>query len=143
MSLSVRRNHDYTISVVDSKQREISFRDIKGSDLEYFDSIISPEEKDETKELNLDQVVEILSALCTKKINFKSLPQRIIVQIFHHVKEHLLCNYMSKYDWLRRCYAIQNGSFLGVSTMEEVPMSKFVAMVQIHQDAIEAIRNEP
>lgn len=142
MSLSVRRNHNYTISVIDSKQREISFRDIKGSDLEYLDSIISPEGNNETKELSLDQVVDILSTLCTREIDFKDLPQRIIVQIFHHVRENLLCNYMSKYEWLRRCYVMQNGSFAGVSAMEDVPLSKFAAMVQIHQDAVEAIRNE-
>ena len=27
--------------------------------------------------------------------------------------------------------------------MEEVPMSKFVAMVQIHKDAVEAIKKDP
>lgn len=143
MSLSVRRNHNYTVSVIDSKQREISFRDIRGSDLEYLDSLINPENEGDERELSLDQVVSILSTLCVRDFDFKRLPQRIIVQIFRHVKEQLLCNYMSKYEWLRRCYAMQNGSFAGVSAMEEVPMSKFVAMVQIHQDAIEAMRNDP
>ena len=143
MSLSVRRNHDYTITVVDSKNREISFRDIKGSDLEYLDSVLKGGDDEEPKEIKFDQVVDILSRLCIREIDFKDLTQRTIVRIFDHIKEQLLCNYMSKYDWLRQCYAIQNGSFAGLPTMEEVPMSKFVAMVQIHQDAVEAIKKDP
>ena len=139
MSLSVRRNHDYTISVIDSKQREISFRDLKGSDLEFIDSVLGGEEdKGKAKEISLDQIVSILSALCTRDADFKTLPRRTIIKIFNGVKEHILHNYMPKYDWLRQCYSMQNRSFAEVSSMEEVPMSKFVAMVQIHNAAVEA-----
>jgi hypothetical protein len=142
MSLSVRINHDYTISVIDSKNRELSFRDLRGSDLEFIDSVLKNEE-DESKarELELDHIVSILSALCVKNVNFKSLPRRIILEIFDKVREHILCNYIPKYDWLRQCYSIQNGSFAEVSTMEEVPMSKFIAMIQIHNAAVETVDN--
>ena len=119
MSLSVRRNHDYTITVVDSKNREISFRDIKGSDLEYLDSVLKGGDDEEPKEIKFDQVVDILSRLCIREIDFKDLTQRTIVRIFDHIKEQLLCNYMSKYDWLRQCYAIQNGSFAGIPTWKK------------------------
>ena len=109
MSLSVRRNHDYTVSVIDSRQREVSFRDIQGSDLEFFDYLIGDSNNStEARTLTLDGVVSILSELCTKELDFKSLPQRIIFEIFKLVKENVLCNYMSKYDWLRQCYSIQN-----------------------------------
>ena len=140
MSLSVRKNHDYTVSVIDSRQREISFRDIQGSDLEFFDYLIGDSNNStEARTLTLDGVVSILSELCTKELDFKSLPQRIIFEIFKLVKENVLCNYMSKYDWLRQCYSIQNGSFMQIQAMEQVPMSKFVVMAQIHNDAIEAM----
>ncbi len=140
MSLSVRRNHDYTISVIDSKQKEITFRDIRGSDLEYLDSLLNVNESNESV-LTFDHILDILSLLCVKDLDFRDLPRRVTIQIFQHIREQLLCNYMPKYDWLRRCYAIQNGSFAGVSSMEEMPMNKFVAMTQIHQDAIEAMGN--
>lgn len=136
MSLSARKNSNYTVSVFDSRSREIRFRDIKGSDLEYLDSMFA----EENSELSFDQVVELLSTLCTRDLDFRSLTQRTIVQIFDIVKEHILCNYMTKIDWLRRCYGVQNGSFAGVSDMEEIPLSKFTVMAQIHLEAIENIK---
>jgi len=42
--LEVVRNHNYTVSVRDSRKREIVFRDITGEDLEYLDSIIGEKE---------------------------------------------------------------------------------------------------
>lgn len=138
MSLVVKRNPNYTVSVIDRKERKVSFRDISGSDLEFLDNIIGGGEGEE-KQINLDQVVEILDRLCTKRIDFKGLPQRTLLEIFEKIKENILCNYMSKHTWLRLCYGIQNGSFAGVLDMEQVPMSMFMAMTQIHQEAIESI----
>jgi hypothetical protein len=136
VSLSARKNSNYTVSVFDSRSREIRFRDIKGSDLEYLDSMFAKE----NSELSFDQVVELLSTLCTRDLDFRSLTQRTIMQIFDIVKEHILCNYMTKIDWLRRCYGVQNGSFAGVSDMEQIPLSKFTVMSQIHLEAIENIK---
>lgn len=138
MSLVVKRNPNYTISVIDRKEHEVSFRDISGSDLEFLDNIIGGGEGEE-KQINLDQVVEILNLLCTKRVDFKSLPQRTLLEIFEKIKDNILCNYMSKHTWLRLCYGVQNGSFAGVLDMEQVPMSMFMAMTQIHQEAIESI----
>jgi hypothetical protein len=136
VSLSARKNSNYTVSVFDSRSREIRFRDIKGSDLEYLDSMFA----EENSEPSFDQVVELLSTLCTRDLDFRSLTQRTIMQIFDIVKEHILCNYMTKIDWLRRCYGVQNGSFAGVSDMEQIPLSKFTVMSQIHLEAIENIK---
>ena len=138
MSLSVRRNHDYTISVIDCRNREVSFRDIVGSDLEFLDKIIDAGDGKESL-ITLEQVVDILSMLCTKKADFKGLPQRTLLEIFEKIKENILCNYMSKHQWLRQCYGIQNGSFAGVLDMERVPMSMFIAMAHVHHDAIESM----
>lgn len=142
MTLSVRRNSDYTITVIDSKLRELHFRDIKGADLEFLDFIMKGDD-DQPKEVDIDGIISILSRLCVRKFDLRNLTYRDIAKIFEIVKENILCNYMTKHEWLRRCFGIQNGSFSGLSDMEEVPMSKFVVMVQIHQQALEAINNNP
>jgi hypothetical protein len=142
----VVRNYDYTISIEDKKKKVISFRDISGNDLEFLESIFpnkeTEEEENDRKYITFDNVVSILDRLNLQKINFNYFPKRITIEIFEHVKEHILCNYMPKYVWLSQCYAIQNGSFSGVLEMEKVPMTKFIAMIQAHQDAIESMKKE-
>jgi hypothetical protein len=140
--LEVIRNHDYTITLRDSVGKELHFRDICGADLEYLDSIFSSEEDGSPNPLTYDDVIKILERVALSPLDFKDLPQRISIRIFEKIREHILLNYMPKYAWLRRCYAIQNGSFSGVTEMERVPMTKFVAMSQIHQDAIDSIGKE-
>lgn len=140
--LKVIRNYNYSISIEDSKGRRLQFRDICGKDLEFLESIISPEGQEEPKQLSFDEVIKILDLITLDGFDFKNLPQRLSIKIFELVKEHILLNYMPKYAWLGRCYGIQNGSFSGVSNMEEIPMTKFMAMVQIHKDAIESINKD-
>ena len=140
----VTRNHDYTVSLFDQKGKELIFRDITGLDLEFLDRLFNHEEStnnDSGAVITLDDVVQILDLLSIKKVRFQSLPQSIISAIFDRVKEHILCNYMPKITWLGACYGIQNGSFVNVLDMERVPMTKFMAMTQIHQQAIDSIKN--
>lgn len=140
----VVRNHDYTISLFDQKDRELVFRDITGMDLELLDQLFGRDEStdgDSETTITLDGVTTILDLLSVKKFRFQSLPQSIISSIFDRIKEHILCNYMTKMTWLGACYGIQNGSFVNVLEMEKVPMTKFMAMTQIHQQAIDSIRN--
>lgn len=136
----VVRNYNYTISLFDSKGRELVFRDITGADLEFLDQLLSKEEGSGAV-ITLDEVISILNHISCKKVRFESLPQSIISGIFDKVKEHILCNYMTKMSWLGACYGIQNGSFVNVLDMEQVPMTKFMAMTQIHQQAIDSIKN--
>lgn len=140
----VVRNYNYTISLFDQRGRELVFRDIKGADLEFLDQLFSKEDATDESSgaaITLDEVVSILDHISCKKIRFQSLPQSIISGIFDKVKEHILCNYMTKMTWLGACYGIQNGSFVNVLDMEQVPMTKFMAMTQIHQQAIDSIKN--
>ena len=139
----VVRNHDYTVSLFDQKNRELVFRDIKGSDLELLDQLFDKKDTLEGEEaiITFEGVLTILDLLSVKSVRFQSLPQRIIAGIFDRIREHILCNYMTKMTWLGACYGIQNGSFVNVLDMEEVPMTKFMAMTQIHQQAIESIKN--
>lgn len=141
---NVVRNYDYTISLFDNKGRELVFRDITGADLEFLDQLFSKEDAPSEGSgavITLDDVISILSRICCKRVRFQSLPQSIISGIFDRVKEHILCNYMTKMTWLEACYGIQNGSFVNVLDMEQVPMTKFMAMTQVHQQAIDSIKN--
>ena len=137
----VIRNPNYTISVVDGMGRAFIFSDICGSNLELLESILNPEatEKEEPISVSMEGIVAILNLLNTQEFDFICLPRRIIFKIFSVIKEHILCNYVSKTNWLKICYGIQNGSFCNVSAMESVPMSKFMAMYQIHKEAIAAM----
>ena len=139
--LRVIRNPNYTISVVDPVGRVFIFSDIRGSDLELLESILNPEatESEEPISLSMEGIIAILNLLNTQEFDFICLPRRIIFRIFSVIKEHILCNYVSKTNWLKICYGIQNGSFCNVSAMESVPMSKFMAMYQIHKEAIAAM----
>ena len=139
--LRVIRNPNYTISVVDPVGRVFIFSDIRGSDLGLLESILNPEatESEEPISLSMEGIIAILNLLNTQKFDFICLPRRIIFRIFSVIKEHILCNYVSKTNWLKICYGIQNGSFCNVSAMESVPMSKFMAMYQIHKEAIAAM----
>lgn len=143
--LEVIRNHDYTITVKDSKGRKINFRDITGEDLEYLDSVLDGEGEDlqeGQKRISFEDIQKIIDYLNLDGIRSGSLTQRTIVRVFNCIKEHILCNYIPKYSWLKTCYGIQNGSFVNVLDMEKVPMTKFIAMAQIHKEAVDSIKAE-
>lgn len=141
---NVIRNHNYTITIGDSSGSEINFRDITGGDLEFFDLLFEENGEAENREKRVSflQIKQILELLNLENINFGSLPPRMTIGIYNCVNEHILRNYIPKYMWLKSCYSIQNGSFADVLTMEKVPMTKFMAMVQINEEAIESIKND-
>lgn len=74
-------------------------------------------------------------------LNFGCLVPGSIRDLYLSVQEHILKSYMPKEAWLRNCYAVQNGSFQSLTDMELVPMSKFVAMCQIHKQAMDQMEN--
>lgn len=123
---------------MDGKGRELRFRDITGSDLEYLDSIFD----EETETITGSQIGEIIEYLCTRPVRAGRLTPRTIRSLYHALRDHILCNYMPKTTWLKQCYSIQNGTFQGVREMESVPMSKFTAMCIIHKEAMDQIKNE-
>jgi hypothetical protein len=136
----VIKNYDYTIRILDSKGRELIFRDITGKDLEFLESIFrgDSEETFESGEirLNLDSTIKILNHLCVQKIDFCYLSRSIVFQIFSIVQKEIICNYVSKPSWLKICYVIQKNSFTNLEVMEKVPMSKFMTMYEIHKEMV-------
>lgn len=140
--LFVSRNHDYTISIVDRSGHTLKFRDITGYDLEFLDLLLLTENNQIKSTISLDIIIQILSHISVTNLDFKNLSPRILQSVFKEINKHILCNYVSKYTWLKVCYGIQNGSFMGVAEMEKVPMTKFIAMSEIHKDAIDSM-NKP
>lgn len=124
--------------MTDSFGREVVFRDMLGSDLEYLDSVLGTE-KDT---VSSSEVMQVLEYLCVSPTEFRAgkLTPRVVRELYHKVSENILCNYISKDIWLRQCYSIQNGSFQGLEAMERVPMSKFTAMCLIHKEAMDQIK---
>jgi hypothetical protein len=143
IELKVVRNHNYTISLIDRNGKTLSFRDISGRDLEFLENSFNKDEKTQKNYLTFESIINLLNLLNVEKIDFQNYPKRICFAIFKAINEHILCNYMPKYDWLKNCYALQNGSFTGLAVMEEVPMTKFIAMTQVHKEAIDSINNNP
>jgi len=143
--LKTVRNHNYTITVSDNSGKKLNFRDITGNDLEFIESLFIGAGDDDTsdgpKTLSFDGIISLVSLLNIDEINIKCLTNRAIYGLFLAIKENILCNFMPKINWLKTCYSIQNGSFSGVSEMEKVPMTKFVAMAQVHREAVENIGN--
>jgi hypothetical protein len=142
--LDLKRNHDYTISVVDVNKRELVFRDMTGGDLEFFDYILKydPEEKaKEDTSLSFDDICTILNKLLVRPHGFTigKLTKPTIYEVFVLVRENILCNYLPKVIWLKYCYGMQNSSFANLKQMESVPMSKFVVMAEIHAEIVSNI----
>lgn len=118
----------------------MDFRDITGSDLEYLETVLGNEEE---TVLTGNDVTLLLKHLCvTPNVNFSRLVPRDIKNVYGLLSTHILCNYMTKETWLRQCYSIQNGSFQNLEAMESVPMSKFVAMCQIHKEAMDDMNKD-
>lgn len=138
VELETVRNHNYTVACIDSKKRAVSFRDICGNDLEYLESKLGGDDTTITS----SDAVEILTYLCTDPhTRFLRFTPATIRSLYQSVSEHILCSYMTKETWLRQCYAVQNGSFQNIDAMESVPLSKFVAMCQIHKEAMDQMNS--
>ncbi len=135
--VTVSLNSNYTVSCTDKGGNSLIFRDMTGSDLEFFDRVVV------NSTINPNSITNILDyLLVSPPIQINSLTPRVIRRVFTLVHENILKNYMDKEDWLRQCYSIQNGSFQNVAEMEKVPMSKFTAMCLIHKEAMDSIKND-
>tara|TARA_S200002703_G_scaffold83223_1_gene71663 strand:+ start:2916 stop:3350 length:435 start_codon:yes stop_codon:yes gene_type:complete len=134
---SVIREHNYTISVVDRKGNKLSFRDITGRDLEFLEEYI-----DEEKDLTIESVINILKRINLSEIKIERLTPRVIKEVFEIVGKEILCNFITKFKWLEVCYALQNNSFVAIDYFESQPMTKVMAMIQVHENAI-AEMNKP
>lgn len=138
-NLKIRINSNYTVTCIDGRGNQVSFRDITGNDLEYLDTMLAGDEPTLTSR----DVIGLLGTLSVRPgVNFGGLVPMTIRSLYMAVQENILKSYMTKEAWLKNCYAIQNGSFQNLANMEHVPMSKFVAMCQIHKEAMDQMDNK-
>ena len=137
--LEVVREYNYVITLYDKRKRKIQFRDITGKDLEFLERILG-EEKEGGLELN--DAISILEKISVTSIQINRLTKRDILRVFKAVSENILCNYIPKVKWLEVCYALQNNSFVALEFFENQPMTKVMAMIQVHQIAIEHLKKQ-
>ena len=135
--LEVVREYNYIITLYDKRKRKIQFRDITGKDLEFLERILG-EEKEGGLELN--DAISILEKISVTSIQINRLTKRDILRVFKAVSENILCNYIPKVKWLEVCYALQNNSFVALEFFGNQPMTKVMAMIQVHQNAIEQLK---
>lgn len=144
--LDLKRNYDYTISLIDVNKRELVFRDIRGDDLEFLDHVFKYDPEGKNKKdtiLSFDDICIILNKLLVRPYGFTigKLTKPTVHEVFTLVRENILCNYMPKVIWLKYCYGMQNSSFANLEQMESVPMSKFAAMAEIHNEILSNASN--
>jgi len=128
---SVERNSNYTISIKDRTGKSLSFRDITGNDLEYLERYF-----DKEGALSADDIINILEHINVSGVPIKRLTPRVIKEVFEIVAKEIFCNFIPKFKWLEICYALQNNSFVALGFFESQPMTKVMAMIQVHQNAI-------
>jgi len=85
--------------------------------------------------------MSILRRLLARPENYDlgRLTHKTLSGVFTAVNDEILINYMPKVNWLKFCYGIQDGSFSNLKNMEEIPMSKFVVLVDIHRQALKEL----
>ena len=135
--LEVVREYNYVITLYDKRKRKIQFRDITGKDLEFLERILGEEKEGG---LELKDAISILERISVTSIQINRLTKRDILRVFKAVSENILCNYIPKVKWLEVCYALQNNSFVALEFFENQPMTKVMAMIQVHQNAIEQLK---
>lgn len=128
---STIRRHNYTISIIDKNNNALHFRDITGQDLEFYERFF-----EESKDLTISEVIDILEEINLSHIKISKLTPKVIREVFEIVVKEIFCNFMPKLKWLEVCYALQNNSFVAMNFFESQPMTKIMAMIQVHQDVM-------
>jgi len=132
---SVVREYNYTISILDRNGNSLHFRDITGEDLEFLERFF-----EESSDLTIDDVITILERVSLSDVKINRLTPKVIKEVFEIVVKEIFCNFMPKLKWLEVCYALQNNSFVAMNFFESQPMTKIMAMIQVHQDSISELK---
>ena len=135
---SVEREYNYRITIKDRAGKSLQFRDITGKDLEYLERFF----KEERGEITIDDAVQVLEHVSMNQVPLTKLTPRVIKDIFGIVSKEIFCNFMPKFKFLEVCYYLQNNSFVALDFFESQPMTKVMAMVQVHQQEIEKINKD-
>ena len=131
----VERKYNYTVAITDRKGKSLHFRDITGKDLEFLERYLGEEQKD----ISFDDVILLIEHVSITKGVIRKLTPIVIKEIFGILVKEIFCNFMPKFKFLEVCYYLQNSSFVALDFFESQPMTKVMAMIQIHQSEVEKI----
>ena len=131
----VEREYNYTIAITDRKGKSLHFRDITGKDLEFLERYLGEEQKD----ISFDDVILLIEHVSVTQGVIRKLTPVVIKEIFGILVKEIFCNFMPKFKFLEVCYYLQNSSFVALDFFESQPMTKVMAMIQIHQSEVEKI----
>lgn len=132
---TITREYNYLITILDRRGNRLQFRDITGKDLEFLERYFSEGEK----QIVYEDLVGIIEYVSTRPELIRKLVPRVVKEIFDILSKEIFCNFMPKFKFLEVCYYLQNNSFVALDFFESQPMTKVMAMIQIHQSEIENI----
>jgi len=132
---TVTREYNYLITILDRRGNRLQFRDITGKDLEFLERYFSEGEK----QIVYEDLVGIIEHVSTRPELIRKLVPRVVKEIFDILSKEVFCNFMPKFKFLEVCYYLQSNSFVALDFFESQPMTKVMAMIQIHQSEIENI----
>jgi len=132
---TITREYNYLITILDRRGNRLQFRDITGKDLEFLERYFSEGEK----QIVYEDLVGIIEHVSTRPELIRKLVPRVVKEIFDILSKEIFCNFMPKFKFLEVCYYLQNNSFVALDFFESQPMTKVMAMIQIHQSEIENI----
>ena len=132
---TVVREYNYRITIIDRKNNSLQFRDITGKDLEFLERYFGEGEQ----QIGFSEVEAILRHVAISPDLIRKLVPRVVKEVFEILLKEIFCNFMPKFKFLEVCYYLQNSSFVALDFFESQPMTKVMAMIQIHQSEIEKI----
>ena len=121
----VEREYNYTIAITDRK----------GKSLHFLERYLGEEQKD----ISFDDVILLIEHVSMTQGVVRKLTPVVIKEIFGILVKEIFCNFMPKFKFLEVCYYLQNSSFVALDFFESQPMTKVMAMIQIHQSEVEKI----
>jgi hypothetical protein len=134
-------SYNYTYRLIHHPTNKyISLRDITGNDLELLEQIIN--ERESQKDLNI-----ICDFLCDKvycgknlyRYDVRELSVKMLYVVFEtYIDKIISTEYMDKPTWLKAVYYMQKNSFRDVAVLEKMPLNKFLVMLDIHKEAVNA-----
>lgn len=126
MIYKVSQNHNYNFVLEQDGVPIVEFRDLRGSDLEYVETLL-----EDYADRATTQIILLCELLCVEpsQLNFNRVPYRLITIIYTHLLKYILSNcYMKKSDWYKMTYFIGGKSLSNVLAFEQVPISKMLNM---------------
>lgn len=95
--------------------------------MEFLDRFFDSPDSD----LTFENILCVCQKLLVNKTLIRKAWRKDIYKIWEVIQQEILVNYTNKLTFLKIVCALQHGRYVGL--MEDIPMSKIVAMVSIYQ----------